>query len=118
MINAAFVLLRAPSSRVLLLRRTAAAGDAVGEWDLPGGVREAGETVERAAAREVREETGYIMEYDGRFHVRSVRNGVDATTLLYECSEEFTPKLDEEHDDWEWVEPVEALRRSRQSTET
>lgn len=33
-----------------------------GEWSLPGGAQEAGETVAEAACREVLEETGIVME--------------------------------------------------------
>ncbi len=46
--------------RVLLIRRGQA--PLLGEWSLPGGVLECGETLREAAAREVREETGISVE--------------------------------------------------------
>lgn len=105
-------MLRAPSGRVLLLRRSKK-GDHEGEWGLPGGKLEGDETPERAAVREVKEETGYLTGHAGRFHMRSVRRGVDATTYLFECDDEFKPQLDDEHTDYMWISPAEALEDSQ-----
>jgi 8-oxo-dGTP diphosphatase len=47
-------------NRVLLIRRGQA--PLLGEWSLPGGVLECGETLREATIREAREETGLIVD--------------------------------------------------------
>jgi 8-oxo-dGTP diphosphatase len=46
--------------RVFLIRRGQA--PLLGEWSLPGGVLECGETLREAVVREAREETGLVVE--------------------------------------------------------
>jgi 8-oxo-dGTP diphosphatase len=46
--------------RVLLIRR--GTPPLLGEWSLPGGVLECGETLREAVTREAREETGLVVE--------------------------------------------------------
>jgi mutator protein MutT len=48
------------NDRVVLIKRGHA--PAIGEWSIPGGTMEVGETVREAVVREVREETGLIVE--------------------------------------------------------
>jgi 8-oxo-dGTP pyrophosphatase MutT (NUDIX family) len=109
MIRAAFVLFRAPGGKVLLVRRTKA-GDHADEWSLPGGKIKAGETSKAAALRECVEELGYYAGDVGRWHMRRVRDGVDATTFCKDVEEEFVPpRLNEEHDAYVWIDPGEAL---------
>jgi 8-oxo-dGTP diphosphatase len=47
-------------NRVLLIRR--GQPPLLGEWSLPGGVLECGETLREATVREAREETGLVVE--------------------------------------------------------
>jgi 8-oxo-dGTP diphosphatase len=49
-------------SRVLLIRR--GQPPLLGEWSLPGGLLECGETLREAVVREAREETGLVVETD------------------------------------------------------
>ncbi len=46
--------------RVLLVKRGHA--PLMGKWSIPGGVLEVGETLRTAVVREVREETGFVIE--------------------------------------------------------
>ncbi|HEU0130210.1 MAG TPA: NUDIX domain-containing protein [Mycobacteriales bacterium] len=59
-VNCAGAVVRDDAGRLLLVRR--AHEPARGLWSIPGGRIEPGETPERAAAREVREETGLDVE--------------------------------------------------------
>ena len=67
-----------PNNKVLLIKR----GTPVfrGYWALPGGKVDDGETVEEAMVREIREETGLIVEIVkkiGEYHETGVNNGIE-----------------------------------------
>jgi DNA topoisomerase-1 len=83
-----------------------------GKWDYPGGGAEGDETAVQTALREAVEETKYYPGHAGRFHARRVRNGVDYTTFLRDCEEEFVPKLSNEHTDYIWIDPKRVLTQS------
>ena len=76
-----------PSDRaaLLLTRRSAALRDHAGQWALPGGRIDDGETPERAALRELAEEVGLVVEPDsvlGRLDDFSTRSGFVITPVV------------------------------------
>jgi 8-oxo-dGTP diphosphatase len=109
MIAAAFIMLRAPSGRVLVLRR-AGDGDHAGEWAFPGGKVKPGETAAEAAIRETLEETGFRTGHAGKWHCRRIHEGVDATTFVFDVDSEFAPPHLHEHDAFLWASPDDLLK--------
>ncbi len=112
MIAAAGILFMASDGRVLLVRRSAE-GDHAGEWCIPGGKVEKGETPAQAAIREAQEEVGVDPAWiDGRDNLRQwtrrQADGVDFTTFLVPVPKPFKAKLNAEHDAAVWVHPSEA----------
>jgi 8-oxo-dGTP pyrophosphatase MutT (NUDIX family) len=94
--------------RILLLRR--AVGALTGQWYLPGGAVERGESPEEAARRELREESG--LEVDGPLELlnayRARLYGRDFLQLSYVGA---TPHgevvISPEHDGARWADPRE-----------
>ena len=97
---AAGILFKSPNGRILLCRRT----DGLG-WAFPGGVQKDGETIELCAIRECLEETGYNAGHAGKLLTRRIKDGVDFTTFVYNCDDEFIPRLNHEHDAHVWINP-------------
>ena len=91
-----------------------------GEWDLPKGKVDHGETIENAAIREVREELGvddvqpgqplgwsvHGYRHKGRFMVKTTH-----WFEMYVSGEEFSPERDEGIELVEWVPLAEAPHR-------
>lgn len=107
--RAAGVLFISPEDKILLMRR--AGKDHQGEWALPGGGIEEGESSEEAARRELEEETGHTFKGTLTPATRRKKNGVDFTTFLAHA-EPFQPKLNDEHDGHQWVSRKDALKEN------
>jgi 8-oxo-dGTP pyrophosphatase MutT (NUDIX family) len=117
MIRAAGILYLSAAGHVLLVHRTDGQG-----WAFPGGGIEDGESAEDAARREFLEETGEKLEGSLTLWTRRVQtspapvdapagteaDGVDFTTFLAKGAE-FEPKLNGEHDAYQWVDRAFAL---------
>lgn len=97
---AAGILFKSQNGRVLFCRRT----DGLG-WAFPGGVQKDGETIEGCAIRECLEEVGYNAGHVGPLLSRRIKDGVDFTTFLHNCPDEFVPRLNHEHDAFVWMNP-------------
>ncbi|MHB1218638.1 MAG: NUDIX hydrolase [Alphaproteobacteria bacterium] len=101
---------------VLLVRRARAPRK--GDWSIPGGLQELGETVAETALREVREETGVTVRLTGQLGVvDSVRRDdsgrVEYHYTLIEFAAEWVsgePAPNDDVDQTQWV-PADDLDR-------
>jgi len=117
MIKAAGILFTCGDSALFL--RRADGGDHAGEWCVPGGKMDDGETAEAGAIRETYEEAGiHIKEDELAPWTRTLSpaemvvameglepapsEDVDFTTFLVKVSHQFTPRLSNEHDGYAW----------------
>lgn len=100
---------------LLLMKREAGAFGG-GGWFLPGGHIEAGERPAEAAVRELREETGIVLDA----HALSLADvmsyeheGATAHTLVYNAIAPggAEPALNDEHSFARWYEPEAAIAR-------
>lgn len=97
------------AGKVLLVRR--AHSPASGFYSLPGGRVEYGESLHTALAREVDEETRLKIEIGGLAGWREVLPGASSSGhyVIMSFAARWVagePVLNEEHDDFKWLEPA------------
>jgi 8-oxo-dGTP pyrophosphatase MutT (NUDIX family) len=100
---AGIALITRDDGHVLFLQRSG--DDHDGEWCLPGGGLEPGETEEQAAVRELFEETGIKLDDDGsRIKVGTTTNSeIEYATFAQKVDTKIEPRLNGEHSAWRWA---------------
>ena len=86
----------------LLIRRGAGGGDYPNTWCVPGGHQKEGETLEEAARRETKEETG--IDYKGKLEVLH-DDGQFCTYIARDVAKEEV-KLNYESTGYDWCDPL------------
>lgn len=100
-------------NKVLIVRRSSTDSRRPLEWDLPGGEVDKGEDFADAASREIKEETGLIVESDA---LQVAYSRTDMWQDLNVCrlffvgrSPETKVILSSEHDQYQWLSLEEAI---------
>ena len=100
-------IVRRDDGAILLIRRSPASSTDPECWDLPGGKMGYGERLADALVREVREETGLMVDPLRPFHVcHFVKEPFWVTCVTFVCSRPTGDiRLSDEHVAHEWVMP-------------
>ena len=89
--------------KILILRRSSDEYYA-GLWDFPGGTVEKGETLQQAAAREVKEECGLEIKLEKNYFY--IYHYQDRDLNIYDFKADFVSGevvLSEEHTEFKWI---------------
>jgi 8-oxo-dGTP diphosphatase len=96
-------IIKNPEGKYLFLHRAADVKRWPGLWDLSGGAAEAGEDLEAALRREIREETGLVVQNVRPLGIVREKSGEHVISVLFICrvrSSDVT--LSAEHDRYGW----------------
>ena len=106
------VMIQNADGRFLFIRRSQSSNHFKAQWEMPGGKMDPGETLSDCLIRETKEETGLDIAID---HVMGAAEGdIPAYRLAYLFLSAHVVgseviRLSDEHDDFKWVTPEEAL---------
>ena len=107
---------RRPDNRILLLKRSAERTRNPGLWCFVTGYVEAGEDLQTAAIRELKEELGIVAEPvgTGATVVVHTRWGdvLHVAPYLFDIESDTRFVLDEEHTEYTWIKPGEIYQYS------
>ncbi len=107
------LIIRDEDGRILVLRRQNTR-HALGEWCLPGGKVDYGETVEQSIVKELLEETSLACT-TSRFlfyqdSIPSRPGGMHCINLYFECRVEGEVRLNDESSEFAWIGPTDLAR--------
>lgn len=105
------VLLKNPDGKYLLIKRSPIEYPESSKWDIPGGRINVGSSLSENLAREVLEETGLTLMSEPKViaaqDIFVPKQDRHVVRITYMGEAEGTPRLSEEHTEYQWVTVVE-----------